>query len=378
MSEQQFSQPRPLFYARLWATILTVLAAAALSSGWYLLEWDMALTTYGVASVLACYPMVFRFALWAQRPPTKAMYRRALAEFRNPRTAVQSTVKIAKRCAAYFGGNAFVWKRGSNRWFAHWPIMLGCVMAASIAFPLVFGWVWFRTPFEDLNIYECVAFGIPLFHFATDSFFAFMIFHGLVWASFPVLLGVTVAFIRRLTHRGDQAVQNVADDFMPLFVLFTIAVSGLLLSVSYTWLDGYAHESIAIFHAIVVIMCILWLPYSKLSHVPQRSLKLAHIVNEASSNERAQCSRCHKEFAAAWQIEDLKTVQAELGFTYHNTDGSHYQDICPQCRRANFVLAQGARWKSAADQCQENYESVQGDQQASGSTQDVVGKVVHG
>jgi hypothetical protein len=46
------------------------------------------------------------------------------------------------------------------------------------------------------------------------------------------------------------------------------------------------------------------------------------------------------------QIEDLKTVQAELQIRFQMTDGSHYQDVCPQCRRKNLALTQDALWRS--------------------------------
>jgi hypothetical protein len=43
-------------------------------------------------------------------------------------------------------------------------------------------------------------------------------------------------------------------------------------------------------------------------------------------------------------IDDLKKVEHQLGFRYdvEGIDGfTHYQDVCPRCRRAMFSLAQG-------------------------------------
>ena len=41
--------------------------------------------------------------------------------------------------------NRFICRRGSRARAAHWLIMWGCLLAAAITFPLVFGWVHFET-----------------------------------------------------------------------------------------------------------------------------------------------------------------------------------------------------------------------------------------
>ena len=45
-------------------------------------------------------------------------------------------------------------------------------------------------------------------------------------------------------------------------------------------------------------------------------------------------------------VQDLATVERELGFRYELPDGGHYQDVCPRCRRALFGLAQGRLWNA--------------------------------
>jgi hypothetical protein len=44
-------------------------------------------------------------------------------------------------------------------------------------------------------------------------------------------------------------------------------------------------------------------------------------------------------------IADLNVVERDLGFRYELGDGSHYQQVCPRCRRALFGLAQGRLWR---------------------------------
>jgi hypothetical protein len=56
-------------------------------------------------------------------------------------------------------------------------------------------------------------------------------------------------------------------------------------------------------------------------------------------------------------IDDLKQVERELRDPYEATrdDGSgtragrtHYQDVCPPCRRKNLALTQDALWRRGA------------------------------
>ena len=44
-------------------------------------------------------------------------------------------------------------------------------------------------------------------------------------------------------------------------------------------------------------------------------------------------------------VQDLTTVEHELGFRYELPEGGHYQEVCPRCRRALFGLSQGALWQ---------------------------------
>jgi hypothetical protein len=46
------------------------------------------------------------------------------------------------------------------------------------------------------------------------------------------------------------------------------------------------------------------------------------------------------------QIEDLKRVQAALGIAYQGP-ATHYQEICPSCRRRNLALIQDGLWRAA-------------------------------
>lgn len=320
--------------------------------GWSLFEFDRALFTYAQALIVSFALIVYRFSIWVHRPPTKAVFRQAWDSWKSAENRLALVAHVVRRGVGYFGLNVFVWKRGLNRWGAHWPIALGCVMAFAIVLPLIFGWVWFETRSSDFSLYTVMVLGVPVRTISVDSFEAFVAFHGLVWASFPVIVGCVVSLWRRLHDRGDQAVQTVVNDFLPPVVLLLISVTGLLMTVSYSFLEGAFHEPLAQVHMLIVCGTLLWLPYSKLFHVPQRSLKLAHMVCEhaAESSGSVCCSRCGEEFATRQQVENLIAVQKELGYRYElEGAASHYQMVCPQCRRASLVLAQGVRWRSSAE-----------------------------
>jgi hypothetical protein len=156
-----------------------------------------------------------------------------------------------------------------------------------------------------------------------------------------------LAFRRRMQDRGAEAVQQFGEDVLPLVLLAAISVTGLMITISYTWLRGYAYDFLAILHAVTVIVTLLWLPFGKFFHIFQRPAQLGvgFYKDAGARGEQAACARCGKPFASAQLIRDLIAVEAELGFRYELASGAaHYQEVCPACRRALFGLAQGALW----------------------------------
>jgi hypothetical protein len=117
-----------------------------------------------------------------------------------------------------------------------------------------------------------------------------------------------------------------------------------MLTASYTWMKGYAYDFLAILHAITVIFTLLWLPFGKFFHIFQRSVQIgvAFYKDVGKQGEQAKCRRCKTEFASRMHVEDLITVERQLGYRYEMPGLSveHYQWICPRCRRALVGLAQ--------------------------------------
>jgi nitrate/nitrite transporter NarK len=331
-----------------WATFVTAALAAAIVVGSRTLQhFDAALVGYTFATLFAAFGISYRYAMWLRRPPTRMYWRRGWQAFLSRPSFGRNTLSLGRRGFVEFAANAYIFRRGRLRGLAHWLIMWGCVLAAAITFPLVWGWIHFETVPGDFNTYRTFVFGIPAQEFAIDSVFAFLIFHGLVWSSFLVIAGVMLAFRRRMIDHGAVSVQQFGQDILPLLLLFAISVTGLMLTASYTWMRGYAYDFLAILHAATVIVTLLWLPFGKLFHVFQRPAQLGvgFYKDLGARGPQAVCRRCGQAYMALSMAKDLTVVEQELGFRYELPDGGHYQDVCPRCRRALFGLAQGALWR---------------------------------
>jgi len=327
---------------------MTLLLAAAIVVGSRnLAHFDAALVGYTFATLFASFGITYRYAMWIERPPTRMYWRRGWQAFFAKGARVGNVAKLAGRATVDVAANRFIFVRSRLRGLTHWLIMWGCLLAAAITFPLVWGWVHFETVPGHIEMYRTFVFGIAVQDFPVESLLAFVIFHGLVWASFLVIAGVMLAFRRRMIDHGAAATQQFAEDILPLLLLFAISVTGLMLTVSYTWMRGYAYDFLAVLHALTVIVTLLWLPFGKLFHIFQRPAQLGvSFYKDAGAAAAAEsCRRCGAPFAPQMMVRDLIEVERQLGFSYELSPGGHYQQVCPKCRRALFGLAQGAVWR---------------------------------
>ena len=339
--------------AAAWGIVFTAALAILIVVGSRGLEhFDAALVGYTFATLFATFGITYRYAMWLRRPPTRLYWRRGWQVFLTARHTGGKIAELSRRLFLGFAANRFIFRRSTMRGVAHWLMMWGCVIAAAITFPLVWGWIEFRTVPQRFDLYRTYVFGFPVADFAIDSILGFVIFHGLVWASILVIAGVMIAFRRRMRDHGAVTVQQFGLDILPLLLLFAISVTGLMLTASYTWMKGYAYDFLAIIHAMTVIFTLLWLPFGKLFHIFQRPAQLgvSFYKDAGRTGEPADCIRCGKPFASRMMVDDLTTVEKQLGFRYELSSphaGRHYQQICPRCRRALFGLAQGALWQQA-------------------------------
>jgi hypothetical protein len=335
--------------AAAWGVAAVVLLGALIVLGSRTLNhFDAALVGYTFATLFAAFGITYRYAMWLRRPPTRMYWRRGWSVFLTPRYMGRNLRDALRRFVLAFAANQFIFRRSRLRGLAHWLIMWGCVLAAAITFPLVWGWIHFETAPGNLDLYRMFVFGFPVQEFRVESLFAFVVFHGLVWAAFLVIAGVMIAFRRRMIDHAAVSVQQFVQDVMPLVLLFAISVTGLMLTASYTWMKGYAYDFLAILHAVTVILTLLWLPFGKFFHIFQRPAQLgvSFYKDAGRRGEQAKCARCGNPFAPAMMVRDLAVIERQLGFSYemNDPDVGHYQRVCPKCRRALLGLAQGAMW----------------------------------
>ena len=343
-----------------WGVLFTAILAVLIVVGSRNLDhFDAALVGYTFAVLFATFAIVYRYAMWLQRPPTRKYWYRGWQLFFTPRYLGRNIRNWFARVIGDFAMNGFIFRRGPSRGLAHVMIMWGCLLAFAITFPLVFGWIHFETVKGDLTTYRTYLFGFATGSFRIHSTVAFLIFHGLVWSAFLVIAGVMLAMRRRMREHGAAAMQRFAEDFLPLILLFAISITGLLLTVSYTWMKGYGYDFLALLHAVAVIFTLLWLPFGKFFHIFQRPAQLgvSFYKDVGALEGMAKCARCGAEYAPLLQINDLIDVERALGYRYELSDSaahaaradedvrpSHYQNICPSCRRTMLALAQGALW----------------------------------
>jgi nitrate reductase gamma subunit len=313
-----------------------------------LAHFDAALIAYTFAVLFATFGLAYRYAMWLQRPPTALYWRQGWRTFFRIGGWQARTRHWGYWVSNDILLNRFIWSRNWLRGATHSLIMWGCILAIGITFPLVFGWLHFRPLPSAPEWYRAYIFGFPAFAFPIDSLFGFMLFHGLVWASFLVIAGVMLAMRRRMREEGAAALQLFAEDFLPLILLFAVSITGLMLTASYTWLKGYGYDFIAILHAITVIATFLWLPFGKFFHIFQRPAQIGvRFYKEVGEREQAaHCRRCGHPFTSRTHVEDLIQTEAALGYHYEipNSPVGHYQWICPPCRRAMVAIAQANLW----------------------------------
>jgi hypothetical protein len=280
--------------------------------------------------------------LWSVRPPTRFFFVTLLKLLK---TSGFGSLKVLTQDAAEnFVGQKLIRKRSYYRWIMHLSLSGGSTMAFAVVIPLVMGWVHFETTSASGDIYQLYAFNFPAGSFGIHSVQAFLFFNALNIASLAVMVGLSMAIYRRLTDKGEKAVQTFYMDWLPLILIGLVTVTGLMLTVSYRFMDGRGHTLIGIAHFISVTALLLYIPYGKLLHMFQRTVALAVKVSRASpaADEQVHCLRCNVPFASRLQVDGLKSVLSDLGFNYVSKEGDiHYQDICPSCRRKLIPISQG-------------------------------------
>jgi hypothetical protein len=320
---------------------MTALLGAAIVIGSRNLQnFDSALVIYTFATIFMVWGVAYHYAVWLEKPPTRLYWRRTWDLLR--RQGMRGVILTLKSGVTHIALQSFIARRSHQRWWMHQLIFWGCLLAVAITFPLVFGWVHFRSAPNDQMTYVSYVFGFAAGSFKIRTPLSWMIFHGLDIAAVMVLGGVFLALWRRLRDQGAQAVQSFAMDFFPLILLTAISVTGLALTASTMWLRASFYDFLSILHAITVVAGLLYLPFGKFFHIFQRPAQLGVKLYQAdgASGAGANCIRCGQRFASAMHIQDLKAVLRELDFDYALNSRQTWQEVCPPCKRKSLATTQ--------------------------------------
>ena len=328
---------RPAYLGITASALLTLLVIVGSRN---LEHFDPALFGYTIASIVALGAIVFRYVVWLQRPATRTYWLRGWRLFRDRNKLFKNTTTAAETIGKNLLGQNFIFRRGFGRWLTHFLIMWGCILSAAITFPLSFGWVHFKL--EGDRGYRAYLFGFAAPGVLDGrSILAWLQFHALDFTAIMVIVGCALAINRRLRDRGAIAYQSFLLDFTPHLLLIAISVSGLMLTASSLWFEGYMYAFIALLHQATVIMTLFYLPFGKLFHIVQRPASIGVELYQQRSQEMEQavCPRCGTMFIGKLWVDDLKNVVSELGFDYRLSNGNTLQDYCPRCKRVMRGLA---------------------------------------
>src|SRR5438552_18300475 len=94
-------------------------------------DFDWALAAYAVGCVFALFAVVYRYAIWSQRPPTRMYLKRGFQAFfaaRHSKTSIPRNLgTLCRLLLDNFVLQRFITRRGSDRWIVHaclsWVVM---------------------------------------------------------------------------------------------------------------------------------------------------------------------------------------------------------------------------------------------------------------
>ncbi|UUZ85029.1 hypothetical protein LJK88_16405 [Paenibacillus sp. P26] len=286
---------------------------------------DLALYGYMVGTVVFICGFFYRFLAWFDRPPTKVILRkglRALVRKSTPQTAAEHLVTYR-----------FIWNRGWYRWTQHVLLGWGCILSAFVTFPLVFGWMYFTM--AENGYYTVVFFGIDLMRIQADGLLGFLFYNALNLTALMVIGGACMALYRRLKNMQARAEQSFAYDYLPLYMLLFVSITGLALTFCNVFLHGWGHPVITLIHQWSVIVTLIYLPFGKLAHIPFRPMSvLARSYREHNGEKRMKaCKVCDSLFVSEEQSGDVVAVLKQNGIEFKMDEGFHLAELCMPCRR---------------------------------------------
>ncbi|WP_312473549.1 hypothetical protein [Neobacillus sp.] len=286
---------------------------------------DLNLYGYMIGTIVFIGGFFYRFIAWGERPPTKVFIKKGLKLLFK-----KSTPKTAVNHLAIYD---FIRNRGVYRWVQHILIGWGCVLACLVTFPLVFSWMYFTM--EDNGYYTIVLFGMNVMHVKAEGIIAWLSYNALNIAAIMVTAGVCMALYRRLKNMQARAEQKFMYDFLPLYLLLFISITGLLLTFQNVVLHGWMQPQMSLIHQFSVIVTLIYLPFGKLAHIPFRPMSvLARNYREHYGEKHMkECKVCGEHFVSLEQSNDVIQVLGVNEIEFNMNDGFNLAELCLPCRR---------------------------------------------
>ena len=304
------------------------------------LHFDVVLLGYFLSSIIFAIGITVRMCSWLIRPATHQVIKRSFKNLKTRERKQRNIRSILKTAFDNIILQKFIFKRGIWRGIQHFLIAWGCIGSFAITFGLTFGWL--RFDLVDPTTYQIIMFNIPTMKMAASGLIAELIYNGLNITALMVLAGVSMALYRRIKEQDVKVTQRVEFDLFPLYLLLSVTVSGLVLTVSYKFLGGFLHHYLTLIHQVTVVLLLVYFPFGKLFHFPIRPLATAVPLNyqeEVQVDTRA-CAKCGTTYSSDDQIADVKEILGAQEFDLKLTDGTYLADYCPACRRRIRVMKQ--------------------------------------
>ncbi|MFD2680377.1 MFS transporter [Bacillus seohaeanensis] len=304
------------------------------------LHFDMALLGYLISSLIFAIGLTVRMCSWLIRPATRQVVKRSIKNMRERKRVKRNIGSIVKTAFENIFLQKFIFKRGIYRGIQHFMIAWGCVGSFAITFGLTFGWMHFEL--IDPEHYVIVVMGIETITMKAHGIFAELVYNGLNITAIMVLIGVCMALVRRIVNQDVKVTQRAEFDIFPLALLFAVTATGLILTVSYAFLDGWMHPYLTLIHQVTVVVLLVYFPFGKLFHLPIRPLATAVPMNyqEELRVDTRPCMACGNTYSSDDQITDVKGILEVQQFDFQLEDGTYLSDYCLPCRRRIRVMKQ--------------------------------------
>ncbi|GGJ35539.1 MFS transporter [Deinococcus roseus] len=300
-------------------------------------SFDGALAGYCFSTLFALFGVVYRYAVWLQRPATRLYWERGWQLFWQKGSRIKNTLMFFVLAWEKLLEQRFIRQRSTQRWAAHQFIFWGCLLAIAVTFPLTFGWLHFASLPERPDHYFMVLFGLDLTFtaFEARSFVGWIYFHMLDIAAVLCMAGIALSVGRRMKDQAELTTQRFDNDMMPLILLFAVCITGIMLTLSNMFMEGKFYYWITTTHAMTVMLWLLYLPFGKFFHIFQRIANVGVWFYKAAGaeSEQGKCARCGEEYISLMHQQDIKTILPELGFNYEHQQAENWQNLCPSCRR---------------------------------------------